>query len=833
MMRKLTETNQESWNKWTRFIELAYNSRIHSTTKYSPFEIMFGRKMNTFDDWESEKGEDETAQLIKRSVEINDLINTREKAIDNIEKAQERQKEIQNNRNNVVEEQLKIGTAVRIKVDGIKNKLDNKYRGKFYIESVTEGGNYKLRNAIGIILRESYPLNKLKPIEEDEGLDYEVEKVLNERKVGDNIQYLVKFKNYDEPEWIDESNMDANDLINAYHRSKLIRPDEPVAPIERNLRRSTRTRRTYWSKLNYFNTLFCVLFICLKVCFATTTYSGKFKFCETGGGTLVDRYENCLKRNENRALKYPELFPNRTLADVNRHVSNYHDFITMYIIDRMTFEVFGTVHQCKKEKQIAIFEKTFLAEEIEPIYRYETIILSKEECMAMKMTKMCEEKEMICVDDICTYDEKVKPEYKWFTKITKISYKCTLIQRYVQAEKRDAILFATNKHDCNVQKEFCVLHDTTIVWDKNEIQHTCPYRLIDTTQFVLIGTNIMKGQTENIVFEIIDKIMICSDQEVYSTSEGLFLQIAKANKLTPFTIQTDISYRSSIKLLLAEGDNTKLETVEMIREMNLRNCFLFSNMMNIIAQNHDKFIEIMDLNKNNIVLYAAYGELYIANCRRVDKIILLNETEHCFEDIPILLNESNKTTTAYLVNRNIIRKNSRITNCKYSNKYILMNNNEMLKRRGNLTYITKSIHPSSILNIMQNNISNLNFKHNKKLLNGVDPIVEILKTITVKEVAGEFFVSNTIETRETREIVDEIDKYIKTTKKKIYKIFIIIIASLILILFLILIIYFTCKCKKCVKRRKTKKVKMAKVNNGSKISLDEVTKKLIREMSDK
>ena len=45
------EKDTLSWDKWLPYILLAYRSRIHSSTKYTPFELMFGRKMNFFDDW--------------------------------------------------------------------------------------------------------------------------------------------------------------------------------------------------------------------------------------------------------------------------------------------------------------------------------------------------------------------------------------------------------------------------------------------------------------------------------------------------------------------------------------------------------------------------------------------------------------------------------------------------------------------------------------------------------------------------------------------------------------------------------------------------------------
>ena len=45
-IRKYTASNNTEWHKWIPFVSLAYRSRVHSSTGYTPFELMFGRKMN-------------------------------------------------------------------------------------------------------------------------------------------------------------------------------------------------------------------------------------------------------------------------------------------------------------------------------------------------------------------------------------------------------------------------------------------------------------------------------------------------------------------------------------------------------------------------------------------------------------------------------------------------------------------------------------------------------------------------------------------------------------------------------------------------------------------
>lgn len=45
-LRKHAENNPKEWNIWIPYVLMAYRSRVHATTKRTPFELMFGRQMN-------------------------------------------------------------------------------------------------------------------------------------------------------------------------------------------------------------------------------------------------------------------------------------------------------------------------------------------------------------------------------------------------------------------------------------------------------------------------------------------------------------------------------------------------------------------------------------------------------------------------------------------------------------------------------------------------------------------------------------------------------------------------------------------------------------------
>jgi hypothetical protein len=233
MLAKMTEDDPSTWNMWIPYCLMAYRDRKNSTTGFSPFELLFGVKMNLWEGSELQGKFD----LEIRAKEIKNLVeNDRQEAKKYVEIAKEKQRAQQDKRGKIVRK-LEVGQQVFVKIPIRVNKLQRKFSGPFIVSRVSELGNYFLKTSDGKELPKSYPVTKLKPFEAEiaeEDDVFEIEDILDHRVFNDRVEYFVKWKDYNESEnsWIAEEHFSDPECLRDYW-AKISEVNEDVDKTER------------------------------------------------------------------------------------------------------------------------------------------------------------------------------------------------------------------------------------------------------------------------------------------------------------------------------------------------------------------------------------------------------------------------------------------------------------------------------------------------------------------------------------------------------------------------------------------------------------------------
>jgi transposase InsO family protein len=166
----LAKYAHEQPDKWDSFLSaalFAYRTLPQSTTKYEPFQLMYGRKaMFPIDIQKDTIFEHSWEDSFNHHIEhiTTTLQQQREQAQQNIKESQEKQKERHDN--NLHSLTFSIGDKVllfesaKAKVHG--DKIREKWRGPFYIHDKVAPGAYKLRNMNDQVLKRSVNAERLK-----------------------------------------------------------------------------------------------------------------------------------------------------------------------------------------------------------------------------------------------------------------------------------------------------------------------------------------------------------------------------------------------------------------------------------------------------------------------------------------------------------------------------------------------------------------------------------------------------------------------------------------------------------------------------------------------
>lgn len=236
ILKKLSEDQPTSWRSWLPFAVLAYRSKTHSSTRVTPFELLYGVKMRPFSVISSgEEGDDLPFEedLQNRMKQLRDLLLQRTSSVSRLMDVAASQAANQNKRSTF--QRLEEGSLVYRRMPK-REKLTKMFVGPFQIVRQTKSGNYVLRNiSTGLEVEQSVPISKLKPItsnseldlSDEEPIEFEIDRILDHKEdpCSKEMWFLVKWKNYGDSEnsWVRESDCHADELIAEYWASSKAR----------------------------------------------------------------------------------------------------------------------------------------------------------------------------------------------------------------------------------------------------------------------------------------------------------------------------------------------------------------------------------------------------------------------------------------------------------------------------------------------------------------------------------------------------------------------------------------------------------------------------------
>ena len=245
-IRNYVHATQDNWDSLLYSAEIAYNSRVHESIKMSPFEADLGYIPRTvpdhiFDKIVGTKSKKEILQLGKSQQKIMDIL------VQNLEEAQARMKKYYD-RNRPVQD-FQVGDSVMLSTKNLKVenlgidksgtvKFGPLWIGPYPVVAKTSIDTYKLQIPIGLRLHPEFHTSLLKLYVKDtsktrwnkpnEGMmgaggvsdAVLIEDVINHRRNGKMIMYLVKWLGYPSSEnsWENQSSIykPACGLINNY-----------------------------------------------------------------------------------------------------------------------------------------------------------------------------------------------------------------------------------------------------------------------------------------------------------------------------------------------------------------------------------------------------------------------------------------------------------------------------------------------------------------------------------------------------------------------------------------------------------------------------------------
>ena len=738
-IRKHTDSDPLNWHKWLPYCLLAYRSRVHSSTKFTPFELMFGRPMNLFIDSRNQ-GSTDNIELLNRIGEIQLLFEKDiPEAMTNIDNAQQIQIRNQNNRQTLQSIVLTKGTEVYVKNLLLQNKLLPEYNGPYFITGTTKLGNYWLQDATGLKMKDSLPLSRLKvvdtqtkqtePIETTDEPTFYIEKIIKDRKRKHVREFFVKWINFSalENSWVTETDIVDPQLIKNYDLDKkqTLKSQSESRSLKLSKLRPKEPKIKKINSINYIGintSQSSHIYLILCIILLAIGFVKPF--------LLADSFQYCQGLSNSRILDINGICQMK--PTISKTIINPQKNAKLTIMSLMHHKIHGMGVECKMER----INIKLTTNWINYPYRNELteiIHLTKEDCQYMVATERCDGRKMICDNTICTInympDETNQHRYREEIKLHGI--RCSFQPKLIIAEALTDSLFGHGQNACKVTDFGCILQDTTIVWDR-KIIHLCPYEIVKKGIFTISTDNTVFNDELHMLLKVTGFIRECS-MKLYTTTEGLFIIGDNNTNLETLQLDPNKEIQTINEMILTDQDYAVHQLLELHKQWIVRSCIQLKNILRLLTYHTHEYFIITDADDKDAIIYSNGKNLYLPICEQINVVDVLSPTKFCYTALPVTFFWHNITKQAFLNHKLILTDSSSLINCNTSiDAVVLPKTRRILYRTQNKVRLEKqTIENFQTINFIQPNLTRINFGHNQIIKDGIDIVSQFQKLLTV------------------------------------------------------------------------------------------------------
>ena len=203
---------QNNWAEWLAMAEFAFNNKVHTATKMSPFQVNYGRELRMGFDIRK-KGKNEKAEEF-----VKEMKERHEEARVALVKSQEEMKR-QADRNMKEAEEYRVGNKVLISTKDFSKelmkratkKLMEKFIGPYVVRKIVSENAVELELPASLRIHPVVNVRRIvkyreqvegqkkilpPPVEIASKKEYEVEEILDRQERRGKTKYLMKWKGY-------------------------------------------------------------------------------------------------------------------------------------------------------------------------------------------------------------------------------------------------------------------------------------------------------------------------------------------------------------------------------------------------------------------------------------------------------------------------------------------------------------------------------------------------------------------------------------------------------------------------------------------------------------